>query len=196
MRVSKESDSERHRRKKGRNAEKARRKWIVFITIAAFLLSVFMSTFSDMLLRKSTIPAAFLILIGIIFTGILFDIIGVAVTVADEKPFHSMAASKVRGAKDSLMLIRNASRVSNVCSDVAGDICGIISGTSAAFIIAQADFPPGGFMNAALFSVTLSGAVAALTIGGKAFGKEVAMNNSKEIITLLGRILSVFRKRR
>ena len=182
------------RGKKDSDPDKIRRRWVIFITIFAFLLSVFMSTFSDILLRKSNTAVAFIVLIAIIFIGILFDIIGVAVTVTDEKPFHSMAASKVKGAKSSLMLIRNASRVSNVCNDVIGDICGIISGSSAAFIVTQVDFSYVGFMSAAVFSVILSGIVASLTIGGKAFGKEIAINNSKEIISMIGRILSVFSK--
>ena len=182
------------RGKKDSDPDNIRRRWVIFITIFAFLLSVFMSTFSDILLRKSNTAVAFIVLIAIIFIGILFDIIGVAVTVTDEKPFHSMAASKVKGAKSSLMLIRNASRVSNVCNDVIGDICGIISGSSAAFIVTQVDFSDVGFMSAAVFSVILSGIVASLTIGGKAFGKEIAINNSKEIISMIGRILSVFSK--
>ena len=182
------------RGKKDSDPDKIRRRWVIFITIFAFLLSVFMSTFSDILLRKSNTAVAFIVLIAIIFIGLLFDIIGVAVTVTDEKPFHSMAASKVKGAKSSLMLIRNASRVSNVCNDVIGDICGIISGSSAAFIVTQVDFSDVGFMSAAVFSVILSGIVASLTIGGKAFGKEIAINNSKEIISMIGRILSVFSK--
>ena len=182
------------RGKKDSDPDKIRRRWVIFITIFASLLSVFMSTFSDILLRKSNTAVAFIVLIAIIFIGILFDIIGVAVTVTDEKPFHSMAASKVKGAKSSLMLIRNASRVSNVCNDVIGDICGIISGSSAAFIVTQVDFSDVGFMSAAVFSVILSGIVASLTIGGKAFGKEIAINNSKEIISMIGRILSVFSK--
>ena len=182
------------RGKKDSDPDKIRRRWVIFITIFAFLLSVFMSTFSDILLRKSNTAVAFIVLIAIIFIGILFDIIGVAVTVTDEKPFHSMAASKVKGAKSSLMLIRNASRVSNVCNDVIGDICGIISGSSAAFIVTQVDFSDVGFMSAAVFSVILRGIVASLTIGGKAFGKEIAINNSKEIISMIGRILSVFSK--
>ena len=182
------------RGKKDSDPDEIRRRWVIFITIFAFLLSDFMSTFSDILLRKSNTAVAFIVLIAIIFIGILFDIIGVAVTVTDEKPFHSMAASKVKGAKSSLMLIRNASRVSNVCNDVIGDICGIISGSSAAFIVTQVDFSDVGFMSAAVFSVILSGIVASLTIGGKAFGKEIAINNSKEIISMIGRILSVFSK--
>ena len=180
--------------KKENDPEKIRRRWVIFITIFAFFLSVFMSTFSDLLLKKANTAVAFVILIAIILIGIVFDIIGVAVTVTDEKPFHSMAASKVKGAKSSLMLIRNASRVSNVCNDVIGDICGIISGSSAAFIVSQVEFPPGSLVDITVFSVVLSGIVASLTIGGKAFGKEIAINNSKEIVIMMGEILSVFKK--
>ncbi|MFQ8767640.1 MAG: hypothetical protein ACLR8U_14850 [Oscillospiraceae bacterium] len=43
----------------------------------------------------------------------MFDIIGVAVTAADEKPFHSMASRKVPEAGEALKLIRNAGRVSS-----------------------------------------------------------------------------------
>ena len=83
-----------------------------------------------MLLRNVQVLVAFIILVVIILTGILFDIIGVAVTAADEKPFHSMSSRKLLGAKTSVALIRNASKLSNFCNDVIGDICGIISGAA------------------------------------------------------------------
>jgi hypothetical protein len=163
---------------KEKDSEKGRRRWVLFITIFAFFLSVFMSLFSDMLMKNSTILIAFIILIAIIVIGILFDMLGVAVTVADERPFNSMASSKIKGAKSSLMLIKNAGRVSNVFNDVVGDTCGIISGA--------------GWMDTAVISVVLSGMVASATIGGKALGKEVAMAKSKEIVTFTGKIVSVF----
>lgn len=175
---------------KDRDADKARRRWVVLITIAAFLLSVFMSMFSDMLLSKSSILVAFIILIVIIFIGILFDILGVAVTVADEKPFHSMAAGKIRGAKSALMLLRNASRVSNLFNDVIGDTCGIISGSASAFIVTQV--ASAGLGDAAICSVILSGFVASMTIGGKAVGKEIAISRSKEIINGISKLIAVF----
>lgn len=175
---------------KDRDAEKARRRWVVLITIAAFLLSVFMSMFSDMLLSKSSILVAFIILIVIIFIGILFDILGVAVTVADEKPFHSMAAGKIRGAKSALMLLKNASRVSNLFNDVVGDTCGIISGSASAFIVTQ--IASAGFADAAICSVILSGFVASMTIGGKAVGKEIAISRSKEIINGVSKFIAIF----
>lgn len=175
---------------KEKDSEKGRRRWVLFITIFAFFLSVFMSLFSDMLMKNSTILIAFIILIAIIVIGILFDMLGVAVTVADERPFNSMASSKIKGAKSSLMLIKNAGRVSNVFNDVVGDTCGIISGSSAAFIVTQ--ISSAGWMDTAVISVVLSGMVASATIGGKALGKEVAMAKSKEIVTFTGKIVSVF----
>ena len=39
------------------------------------------------------------------FVSILTDIIGVAITAAVEVPFRSMAAKKVKGSKESIILI-------------------------------------------------------------------------------------------
>ncbi|WDC83794.1 hypothetical protein PL321_14940 [Caloramator sp. mosi_1] len=79
----------------------------------------------------------FFVLISIIFVGIIFDIIGVAVTAAEEAPFHSLASRKVKGAKTAVKLIRNADKVSNFCNDVIGDICGVVSGAAGAIIISK-----------------------------------------------------------
>ena len=173
-----------------KDAGSVRRKWVISITIFAFLLSVFMSLFSETVLRNSTLITAFIVLIVIVLMGVVFDIIGVAVTVAEDKPFHSMAAGKIKGARSSLRLIKNASRVSNVCNDVVGDTCGIISGTAAAFIVTQADEI--GFMDKTAFALILSGMVASVTIGGKALGKEFAILHAKEIIRIMGRIIAIF----
>ena len=48
-----------------------------------------------------------------------------------------MAAHKEPGAKEALVLLRNAGRVSSVCNDVVGDICGIVSGSTAAVIVVE-----------------------------------------------------------
>ena len=70
--------------------------------------------------------AAFIVLLLIVFLGILFDIIGVAVMSANEKPFHSMAAKKLPGAVEAMKLLRSAEKVSSFCNDVVGDICGVV----------------------------------------------------------------------
>lgn len=175
---------------KDKDAVSVRRRWVISITIFAFSLSVFMSLFSETVLRHSTLITAFIVLIVIIFIGVAFDIIGVAVTVADEKPFHSMASGKIKGARSSIKLIKNASRVSNMCNDVIGDTCGIISGTAAAFIVTQVSEL--NIIDGTIFALILSGLVASLTIGGKALGKEFAISKSKEIILSMGKIVAVF----
>jgi CBS domain containing-hemolysin-like protein len=124
----------------------------------------------------------------IIMIGILFDIIGVAVASADEKPFHSMAARKVPGAQDAIKLLRNAERVSSICNDVVGDICGVISGSASATIAAQV-INHFEFGWPQLITLTMSALVAGFTVGGKALGKTFAMNSCTKIISFVGRLL-------
>ena len=112
-------------------------RWIFTIFFITVLISAVMSLISTNLLSSATLGVSFVILICIIAIGIVFDIIGVAVTAADEKPFHSMASRKVPEATQALKLIRNAGRVSSFCNDVIGDICGVISGSAAATIAAR-----------------------------------------------------------
>ena len=66
-------------------------------------------------------------LIVLISIGIITDIIGTAVTSADERPFIAMASKKINGAKQALRLIRKAERVSSILNDVAGDIVGVVA---------------------------------------------------------------------
>lgn len=119
------------KKKTGRSARPDFR-WIALIFLVTVLISALMSFVSSNLLEGAGLILSFVILICIVLTGILFDIIGVAVTAADEVPFHAMASRKVPEAEDALRLIRNAGRVSSFCNDVIGDICGVISGSAAA----------------------------------------------------------------
>ena len=134
---------------------------------------------------------AFLILLLIVLIGIIFDIIGVAVTSADEKPFHSMASRKVSGAMDSIKLLRNAERVSSICNDVVGDICGVVSGSASATIAAQI-LRTFEWNLSSVVPLVLSSLVAALTVGGKAIGKGIAVNNCTDIVYHAGQVIYGF----
>ncbi len=57
-------------------------------------MAVIFSIIAENLVNNLDILLAFIILLVIIIIGIIFDIIGIAVTRAEEKPFHSMAAKK------------------------------------------------------------------------------------------------------
>ena len=139
-------------------------------------------------MASSTMPVAFLILLLIITIGIVFDIIGMAVATADEKPFHAMAARKVPGAREAIQLLRNAERVSSICNDVVGDICGVVSGAASATIAAQilSNFD---FSWPQIVSLAMSALAAGLTVGGKAVGKSIAVNSCVTIVHTVGRMI-------
>ena len=143
---------------------------------------------SDEIMAVSSIGVAFVILLTIVLVGILFDIVGVAVTSAEEKPFHSMAARKVPGAMESIRLLRNAERVSSICNDVVGDICGVVSGSASATIAVQIleNFE---FSWPRMVSLLMSALVAGLTVGGKAIGKTFAIGSCTQIVTLVGKMI-------
>ncbi len=165
-------------------------KWILNISLISFFLSATLSFFSSNLLQEINKILAFCVVLVIIFIGIIFDIIGIAVTAADETPFHAMASRKYYGARQSIILIRNANKVSNFCNDVVGDICGVISGAASTFIIFDISQNLTGFMAVAV-GFLITGSVASLTIGGKALGKTFAIENSNYIIYKVG-VVSMF----
>ena len=168
-------------------------RWPLTAFIMAMVLSAILTLASEAMLDGAGMAVALLILLLFIGLGILFDILGTAVMSADAKPFHSMAAHKVKGAKQALMLLRNADRVSNVCNDVVGDICGIVSGATSAVIVTQ--LQRGLSVQSVLISVGVTALVSAMTIGGKAMGKPFAMKQSIRVVYLAGRIMYLFHRR-
>ena len=157
--------------------------WISMIVVSTMLISGAFSTISGLLLGKANPFAAFLILLVIVLIGIIFDVIGVAVTAADAKPFHSMAAHRVRGSHEALKMLKNADRVSSFCNDVVGDICGIISGTASAAIVVlifSGHASVSGLPRIA--EIVMAALVSGLTVGGKAVGKSFAMKKSTNIV--------------
>jgi CBS domain containing-hemolysin-like protein len=164
-------------------------RWIIRTFFITFVLAVIFSIISEMLLRRLSIFAAFAMLFMIILVGIFFDAVGISVAAADEKPFHAMAASRVRSAKYAIVLIKNASKVSNFCNDVIGDIAGIISGTTIGIIISFFDKYDIPESRQAVIAIGISGLVAALTVGGKAIGKEIAIGNAKEVVHMAGKVI-------
>lgn len=185
--------SERDRSKdKNGGKKKSGRGWALRVFVLAVVLSALLSFFSTTALEGTGYVVAALVLAVFIGLGIVFDMIGVAVTAADPKPFHSMAAHKEKGAKEALKLLRNADRVSSVCNDVVGDICGIVSGATGAVIVAR--LQKGLDLESVLISVGVTALISGATIGGKALGKPFAMNQSKRVVHLAGRFLHLFHR--
>ncbi|MTI70197.1 MAG: hypothetical protein FH751_08100 [Firmicutes bacterium] len=165
-------------------------KWITVISLWTFVLAILFSLISENLLRNFNSTFAFIILIFIVLLGVTFDTIGIAVASADEKPFHSMAANKIAEGRYAVKLVRNAGPVSNFCNDVVGDICGIISGGAGTIIVLKV-VNTYGFKKVTIISVIMSAFIASLTVGGKAFGKEIALKKNEEILYYTSKILKV-----
>ena len=185
-------DSKKKPPKKGKQGKSSSR-WAVQVFFIAVTLSAALA--SDQALDGAGLAVAFVVLLAFILLGIVFDIIGVSVTAADEKPFHSMAARKTPGAREALNLIRKADKVSSFCNDVVGDICGIISGSTGAVIVVQmqAAF---GFLPVVVLSLAVTALTSGLTIGGKALGKSFAIAKSTAVLQLVGRFLHLFSRKK
>ena len=168
-------------------SKKTRDHWPLRVFLIAVSLSAVMSFCSSAALEDSGIWIPILVLAIFIALGIVFDMIGVAVTAADPKPFHSMAAHKEKGGKEAIRLLSNANRVSSVCNDVVGDICGIVSGSTAAVIVAalQRDLSTTNVM----ISIGVTALISGLTIGGKALFKKVAINECTAVVYRVARIM-------
>ncbi len=120
--------------------------------------------------------------------------IGVAVTSSNEEPLHAMSSKKIKGAKKAVSFKKNADKVSSFCNDVIGDICGIISGSAG---VAVATSLANTYnLNIFYTSLIVTAIIAALTIGGKAFCKKIAINNNHKIVYLTAKILSKFEKKK
>ena len=170
---------------KNKEKEHSKIKWFIEVFIITFMLSICFSYISTYGVSNLNLVSSIIILIAVIAVGIIFDIIGVAVTVAKEHEVHAKATKKVDGAKASIKLIKNSTRVANICADVIGDVCGVLSGAISAMISAKIMEKTG-----ANLQFVISAIVASLTVGGKALGKELANKESTQIVHFVGILLN------
>lgn len=166
-------------------------KWFITIFVVTFVLSIVFSFISTTAIEGLAVLPAAIILILVIFLGIIFDIIGVSVTVGKESDFHAKASRKLKGAKTSVKLIRNSAKVANICADVIGDIAGVLSGAISAMISLKITEQFNLSFNVQFL---ISAFVASLTVGGKAIGKNIAQQNSTKILEIIGKIIGFLEK--
>ena len=69
------------------------RNWVITIFFATIAISAAISLVSDFVMGKSSMGVAFLILLLIVFIGILFDIVGMAVATAEDDDTASSSLS-------------------------------------------------------------------------------------------------------
>lgn len=170
------------------NSKSGTNSWVIFISITTFILSLTFSFISNTAISKLSIVMGLIVLILVIAIGVLFDLIGVAVTVGNEEDFHAQASKKIKGAKTSIKMIRNSAKVSNFCADVIGDICGVLSGAISAMIALKLTENYG--MSSSLQFI-FSALVASVTVGGKAATKQIAKQHSTAIVTFVSKIVNL-----
>ena len=186
-------------RLKKKHNNKYRWKWIATVFLLSFFITVVLSALSGAINISGGrgFFAAAGVLAAFIIIGVIFDIIALAIATADEKPFHSMAAHGVKSAKHAIKLIRNAEKIVSFCSDVIGDIAGIVSGSTGAAIAAalfiNTDFDD---YRAVTVSFLITGLIAAVTIGGKAFGKSIALNHNNKIVNIVSKVIYFFSRKK
>jgi len=173
-------------------------KFSLTIAVITFVLAAIFSIVSSSLLSKVIWYVGIFIVLFIVLIGIVFDMLGIASTAAEEAPFHAMASEKVPGAKESVIIIRNADKFASFCNDVIGDISGIVSGTATAIVVLQISNMIGQADSSAghiTLSVILTSLVAALTVGGKALGKYYAIHASTKIIMVTGKVIAFIQRK-
>ena len=176
---------------KNQEKKKWKYKWAVETLFITFALSLLFSYISTNAINNLKLFPAILILVLVVFSGVLFDTIGIAVTVGSEEDFHAKASKKIEGAKSSIKLIRNSAKVANICCDVIGDICGVLSGAISAMLAVRI----ANIFNLNInMNFLISAVVAAVTVGSKAAGKVIGQEHSTEIVHVVGKVLNRFMK--
>lgn len=166
--------------------------WIIKIVVIAFLISIMFSFISEVAIPNLNIYFSILLALLFIFIGVIFDMIGVAVTTSNESVFNSMASKKRKSAKTAIWLKKNSDKVSTFCNDVIGDICGIISGSTGAVI--SINISNSLKCNQLITTIVIMSVISAMTIGGKAIEKTYAINNSNKIVYRFAKVISLFQR--
>ena len=191
--------NEQPKKKEKERSDKKKRKrnlWPLKALIITLLLSAAVNAASTLVLDEETTSwwLATILTVVILLLGVVFDLIGTASTACDIQPFLAMASRKVRGAKTAVKLSQKSDVVSSVCCDIVGDVCGIVSGISAATLVFFATEPLADTKISFLISVAIYAVISTLTITLKAIGKGIAIKQANEIIFGVAKALSIFRK--
>lgn len=162
-----------------------------FALAVAGLSFVFGGVFdtSTVFLNHSAWYAGAIIVFCIVIIGALFDMLGVAAAAARETPFHAMASKRVFAARRAIAIVRNAERVSSICSDVIGDIAGVLSGAGALAVGSQLVFAVrvSGWHREFVI-ILLTAFTTAVTVAAKAIGKTLAIRSPTPIVLTAARV--------
>src|SRR5699024_8460446 len=144
------------------------------------VLAAIFASFSSSLLSNVSWEVGLFIVLLIVLIGIFFDMLVIASTAACDIPLHALAAEKVNGATESVYIQKHEDKFAIFCNDVICYISCIVSGSAITIVIVeitkileQHDYSS---MQIVL-NILLPSLIAAITVGGKAFGKHFAIHS-------------------
>lgn len=169
--------------------EVKRYKWAFKMFVVSLCLSSLFSLLSQTVLSHLGAVLAAATIMLFIFVSVVFDMIGIAITSADESFFKTQLENHVKGSTIAIKLKKHSEKVCSFCADVVGDICGILSGAAGACIIMSLAKNISNSSVVILISTLVSSLIAGLTILFKALMKGYAIKNANKIILRLGKLL-------
>ncbi len=164
-------------------------RWAFKMFIVSICLSSLFSLLSHSVLSSLGAIMACVMIALFIFLSVVFDMIGIAVTSADENYFKHAVERGEPGSEVALRLKKNSEKVCSFCADVVGDICGILSGAGGACVILSISQNISQPSVVIIISTLVSSLIAGLTILFKALMKGRAIKNADRLILRLGKIL-------
>lgn len=164
-------------------------KWFIEIFLISLCLSILFSLISELMLSYTSVALALILILFLMVANVVFDVIGVAVTACSIKPILDLSRKNVKGASFALKMVKNADKISCICSDVVGDICSILCGAGGVTIsVLLIKLFPG--VNSLILSLIINSVIASIAVLGKAIGKTYALNYSQKIVLRVGKMLS------
>lgn len=168
--------------------KRSQKRWVITAFALSFCITAVLSLGSNEVVDKLDVLIAIPVLLIIIFLGVIFDMIGLAVAIADIKPFNSMSSRRLKTGKKAVWLIKNSEKVSSFCGDLVGDISGVLSGATGAAIAVRI------FHDNVWLTLAMTSLIAATMVGCKAVGKLLAVKYSEPIVLYAAKILCGFKK--
>ncbi len=197
---SQQSKADKAAAKKAKKKLKSKKKhkyawlvWGISVLFLSFALTVLFSFLTEVVIKNSAAIICVVVLIVLLVLNIGCDVLANAIMSCDTAAFHSMASNKIKGAKRAVVFCRNASKLSSIFADVIGDICGIVSGAAGAALAVSIALG-GGSTVELVASIGVSAVIGALTVGGKAICKHIAVTFNKQIVFGFAKFTTLFKR--
>ncbi len=172
---------------------KSNKVWLVQIFLVSLCLSILFALISELMLANASLALALFLIVFLVAVSVIFDLIGMAVTACNVKPLLDLKQKGEKRADTAINLVKNADKISCICTDVVGDICSILSGAGgvAISVILISFFPQ---VNNIILSILISSIIASVSVLGKAIGKTYALNYPIKVVLTTAKVVSVFKK--